>query len=464
MLLFLGGSCVGRCWQSPIETRNVCKRKCVVVVAGQRRHAVVAKVESKKAAGTFREEFGSRLPEWLTNRLEELGFETPTEVQRQALEYLLVDNPPDLIAQAQTGSGKTLAYLIPVFALINPSRSFLQAVVVVPTQELGIQVYRIARRLASGWTQEGSQKKLVVLPMLDQADFTRQKLQLKQAAPRIVVGTLARLTELNRTARLNLDTVSVLVVDEFDACFRDDDTTAMIRATLQQRAAGAGGGEDHRQRQVPRLTILASATVPQHRYFVKQCVREGWTKPNVKHAWIDSEERVPLTLSHYYAVCDPSKKLVALKQILRAIQPTCAMVFINTNRNANTIATSLQRALKADPSTIVAIEQSSSLPERKKAMAAFRSGAATILIASDVAARGLDIPDVTHVFNIDIPDSADTYLHRAGRTARLGRDGAVVTISGPGELFVLERISNSLGIDLEQITDKTLKNQNRNRM
>ncbi|CAN8073867.1 unnamed protein product [Agarophyton chilense] len=432
---------------------------------------------------SFRESYTDRIPIWLINRLEEMGFTYPTSVQQStlplALPSLKGELGKDIVIHAQTGSGKTLAYLLPLITAVQPARSVPQAMVVVPTQELGMQVYKLLRRLTSACiidsdastavdgngnadgdfggiekeNTQGDRFRFPVLPMLNQADLRRQKLQLREAAPRVIVGNPHRIAELVRSRRLRLDLLKVLVVDEFDACLNDTSTTSALQAILSVRG-----------REGPRQTILASATVPQHRHFLRQCVSQRWTRSDIVHVWTEQEtkERVPESLTHLYAVCESRKKLAALRTLLVRFNSDTrtrdssafvlrAIVFVMASRNVKLLVEALNNVLRQDFDTdndpVVGIWDDSSVFCRKNALLSFRQGTAKVLIGTDVAARGLDVPDITHVFHFDLPTDADAYLHRAGRAGRQGRPGSSVVLVAPGEQFVVSRISNSLGIE-----------------
>jgi superfamily II DNA/RNA helicase len=484
---------------------------------------------------TFAAAFPGRIPPWLLARLGDLGFTSPTTVQARALKIAL---PPDesdsisvsslgddVIIHAQTGSGKTLAYLIPALTAIDPSRASVQALVLVPTQELGMQVYKVLRRLAVAWphpvvgsadefvgtanlydddcgddddtadyeddemeqfdpsediedddsddeevddeddargalakspTTIGRQTGFPVLSMLNQANLRRQKLQLRHTAPRIIVGNPHRIAELVESGRLRLDLLRVLIVDEFDACLLDSSTTRALQTVLSVRG---------RQR---RQTMLVSATVPQHRHFLRQCVRQRWTAENIEHVWIDEDSGVvvPESLSHEYAVCDGRKKLSALRALLQEsgrktgfhLLPERAIVFVMPSRPIQDIVAALNKALEVagyDSSEsgepVVGLWNELCIGDRRRAMRRFRGGMARVLIATDVAARGLDIPDVSHIFHLDQATDADSYLHRAGRAGRHGRAGTSISLVTRGEEFVIRRTGNSLGIDFVRV-------------
>ncbi|GAB0492618.1 hypothetical protein MMPV_003886 [Pyropia vietnamensis] len=650
--------------------------------------------------------YAGRLPPWLVKRVGELGWVTPTAVQRRALDVLLPPATPtvpitttaddgredgtdeatagngggrgggrgggggrrgrrsgrrgrgndgeawaggsttrlgeDAVLHAVTGSGKTLAYLLPALAAVEPRRTAVQALVVVPTQELGMQVYKVARRLASGYGremaaaaeivdgaddeaslldylegEEGAPEgvapagggtaaataaaaapgeaagtatpsrppfsppaagRLPVLPMLDQADLRRQKLQLRQTAPRLVIGTPGRLVVLVASGRLCLDRLKVLVVDEFDAVLSDPASTANLQALLATKSRAGGSDRDGGVRQ----TVFVSATVPQHRHFLRQAVRSRWTRPVVKHVWVgepggedaasgeaqrgggggtvrdddDDDDvgggKLPSSLRHTYALCEPRKRLGALRQVLVqdllvdpprpsdgstphtddvAVAAAAAaaswgaaargggsgeggegevendgspapapplpgvIVFVMPTRPVDAIVAALNGALPPPPcptappraavppvatevasSTsagapshvdgapassppsptpppqplVVGLSATSSLHSRRQALAAFRAGTARVLVATDVAARGLDVPHTAAVVHFDLPPDATAYVHRSGRAGRAGRAGVVVSLVAPGEAFVMDRWANVLGLSFER--------------
>lgn len=424
-----------------------------------------AETASHNFESTFCAEFGERIPHWLTKRLKALGFVYPTNVQRKAMNTMLPDPGEllgrDTIVHAQTGSGKTLSYLIPLLVEVDPERARVQGLIVVPTPELGMQVYKIARRLASAWEAPTGEKEgkwnanLSVAPMLDRGDLRRQKLQLREAAPRVIIGNPKRIVQLVDSGRLRLDLLRVLVVDEFDACLLDDATTKSLQTIMSSR------GREQRQ------TVLVSATVPQHKVFLKQCVDQNWTKADIEHVWIEGNSRqvVPLSLVHRYAVCESKKKLVALCNLLQKCSeknqsglPDAAIVFVAGLRPVHVIVDAMNSVLRGcakldglNGEVVVGITDSSSVSERRSRMDRFRSGDARILVSTDLAARGLDVTRITHTFNFDLPQDADKYLHRAGRAGRLGRVGVTVSIVGQGEEFVLDRFSNELGIKFHRI-------------
>lgn len=487
--------------------------------------------ECKEEEPTFEDLYGDRMPSWLLERMNELGFLRPMNVQRGTLDLTLgkiekgsMHLGKDAVIHAQTGSGKTLAYLLPAISAVDPTRASVQALILVPTQELGMQVYKTLRRLTVAWRHfadegrsqvlderskdicawldgvkvsqsegdqnlateraddkqfnedaenlsdeldigdedgiwphmdtEAAKMNFPVLPMLNQADFRRQKLQLRRTVPRMVVGNPHRIAELVECGRLRLDLLRVLVVDEFDSCLLDNATTSALQTVLAVR------GREQRQ------TILASATVPQHRHFLRQCIRQRWTSADIEHIWIEekSGECVPISLHHMYALCESRKKLSALRMLLQYFGE-CeqagtvlerSIVFVMASRPVATIVSAINEALynsgwvdTTEP--VVGLWNEMSIGDRRRAMRRFRNADARVLVATDLAARGLDIPGVSHVFHMDLPTDADSYLHRAGRAGREGRKGTSVCLVSPGEEFVIRRISNSLNVEFDLI-------------
>ncbi|KAA8491518.1 DEAD-box ATP-dependent RNA helicase 58, chloroplastic [Porphyridium purpureum] len=566
-----------RCFQYG-ESRLAARRRCmnyIVAVTGETVRMAGQDGQSGDERGNTSPELGNTSPElsqfkdyeargvqpWLLWRLLQLGFTTPTAVQRDVLDVLYPGDqdekqahPPDVVIHAQTGTGKTLAYLIPLMNEVDLSRSAVQALIVVPTQELGMQVYRVARAVAKGYnalsrqslecddvhaTRESElesissednnssgeeeeededasdvsehrslpKKDYLVLPLLDQANLRRQKLQLRQAAPRIVIATPGRLMKIVQSGRLQLHTISFLVVDEFDACLQDAQTTRELQDILAALPKSGDGSLDEgtsstigagsrrkmnsaagqnpelvisqslqdaaapdayartrvrlgaQARREQRQTVLASATVPQHRHFLKQCVNERWTRSDVVHVYHSEDAKVPENLRHLFVECERKKKVSALRAIILAAQPSACIVFVHTSRDVRGLAQALNAAFDAQPTNArdahgnilcaVALSNDMEVAERKQNLTAFRDGHAAVLLSTDVGTRGLDISRVSHVVNLDLPPDTDTYIHRGGRAGRAGRSGTVVSIADSNEMFVLRKMENSIGQGFE---------------
>lgn len=378
---------------------------------------------------TFRSEYKERIPEWLLSRLEELSFVRPTPIQSASLSYTLGKSigevGEDVVMHAETGSGKTLSFLIPAISTIDIERATTQVIIIVPTPELTVQIAHVARSLVT-------MRRIPVLAVME--DDRRTSQQIRASAPRIVIGRVETIRSLLETGRLRVELVRMLIVDEFDAILGDDDAIAALQFILSSPC-----------RAPPRQTILSSATVPQHQHFLRSCVTQRWTRPNITHIGIQ-DPRTPKLLRHAYVMCAKGRKPGALKVLLRNIYPSKCIVFVGRSKDAVEIANNMAPAME-----VVGIDEHLPDIQRRETFAKFRDGNANVLIASEIAARGLDVPDVDFVFHLDLPNDSDRYLHRAGRCARAGRFGTSVLLVEQGEKFVLGRMANSLNIEFQRI-------------
>lgn len=247
---------------------------------------------SQHANPSFRDLYAGRLPDWLLSRLEHLDFISPTLVQREALDVIL-DGDKDAVLHAQTGSGKTLAFLLPLLSSVDPSRSAVQGLVVVPTRELGLQVAGVAKQLASA-TSSMTGGKIQVMSVLEGSKHRRQRAWAWAEPPHIVIGNPDSLNRLVSNGAIRVKAVSYVVVDEVDACLLSETTRASLHELLARSLcptyaedeedeglaslAEAGtrvGGDEVMTIQKPsgRQTVFASATIPQHNHFIRQCVQ-----------------------------------------------------------------------------------------------------------------------------------------------------------------------------------------------
>lgn len=389
---------------------------------------------------TFEEEYSDRLPEWLITRAAELGYTNPTPVQQETLDTVLDGH--DAIVQAKTGSGKTLAYLLPILANLKPTSS-VQALVLLPTRELATQVARAARQLAAG-----SPDRLLVMALMDGSGAKRQRKWLVAEPPQVIVANVQQAESVLRAGLLRMGGLRMLVVDEVDECVSTDATRALLHGLLstqlrvpQSTAAGAP----------VRQTLFVSATVPQRKYFASQCVSRGWcrTAPRLLH--VQPGQLLPPQLRHAYAVCVEAKRMAALRVLLKA-QPASAgatIVFCKEGRPMERMAEALAGLQESGlPPDVLSDGQH--LGSRAAAVRALRDGSRTLLLSTyGMSARGLDIPQCSHIILFDLPKTHEAYTHAAGRCGRMGRPGSVTTICTDKELFVLQRIANSLNLDFE---------------
>lgn len=376
-------------------------------------------------AATFRELYPSRLPAWLHERLDALRYVTPTPIQASTLTHTLGATPGevgrDAILHAETGSGKTLAYLLPALANMQTARSSVQVLVIVPTPELATQVTHLARRLTATTS----------IPVLAVSTADRRTTQqLRHTAPRIVVGDVVAIHTLHTARRLRLDLVRLVVVDEFDAILASPTTVAALGAVLSVPP------------RLQRQTLLASATVPRHNHFLSVVKARKWTRSDILYVAVQSS-KVPMTLEHSYVRCGRGKKTLALCALLKAVRPQRTMVFVAPSRDPLHVASDVDGAIGIDAALVG--------PARRSAMQAFRSGQQTVMICTELGARGLDVDDVRFVIHLDTPTDADSYLHRAGRCARAGKEGTSVLLVEDGEMFFVERLANVLNVQFRRI-------------
>jgi ATP-dependent RNA helicase DeaD len=344
--------------------------------------------------------------------IDELGYEEPTPVQARAIPVLLQGR--DLIAQAQTGSGKTAAFALPAVQNVDTSRRAVQVLVLAPTRELAVQVAEATHRF-------GGRRGVSVVPVYGGQPIDRQLRALRFGA-HVVVGTPGRLLDHLRRGSLSLVDVRLLVLDEADEML-DMGFIEDIEEILRQTP-------DERQ------TALFSATIPPN---IQRLARSYMRDP--ENITVTPEKLTVPQIEQRYVEISPRNKLDALTRLIDIEAPQAAMIFCRTRREVDDLGEALvSRGYAAE-----AIHGDLSQTQRDRVMARFRSNQAELLVATDVAARGLDIENVTHVFNFDIPEDPDAYVHRIGRTGRAGRSGVAITLVTPREQRLLRMIERVIG-------------------
>ncbi len=340
-----------------------------------------------------------------------MGFEETTSIQEQAIPIAL--SGKDIIGQAQTGTGKTAAFGIPMLEKCTPDRPFVQGLVITPTRELAVQVAEELNSL-------GQYKRIKALPIYGGQDIERQIKALKKK-PQIIVATPGRLMDHMRRKLIRLQQLSVVVLDEADEMlnmgFREDIETILTEVP------------DNRQ------TMLFSATMPQP---IRDLAQKFMKEP--EFVKIKSKEMTVPNTDQYYYLTDEKDKFDSLCRLLDLHSPDAAIVFGRTKRRVD----ELFEALNKRGYSVEAIHGDLTQSKRDSVMKKFKNGTIEILVATDVAARGLDIGSVTHVYNFDIPQDPDSYVHRIGRTGRLGKPGIAATFVSQRERGHLAHIERSI--------------------
>lgn len=355
----------------------------------------------------------------LVEALERLHITQPTLIQEQAIPPMLEGK--DVIAQSHTGTGKTLAYLLPVLQRLESQEltKEVQAVVLVPTRELGMQILHVIESMTEG-------KEVVAQALIGGASMQRQVEKLRMR-PQIVVGTPGRVLEIIKLRKLKMHYVRTMVIDEADQVFAlgsVQEVDEIIKSTMRDRQLAFFSATIP-----PELTELANKWMK-----APQCLE------------ITGSQRTAGTLEHVYYLSEERDKIDTLRRLVRMYKPDAAIVFINEINAVAELIAKLQYVGLA----IEALYGDQRKQERAAVMDKFRKGKLRLLLATDVAARGLDIPGITHVIHFDPAADADHYLHRAGRTGRMGKSGTVVSIITPKEQFILRKFEKSLHIEIVQ--------------
>ena len=366
---------------------------------------------------TFKE---TGISDKLISALKNQGITEPTEVQQNAIPDIL--SGKNVIARAETGSGKTLAYLLPLFMKIDPALRSAQAIILTPTHELAVQVYKQSCLLA-----ENAGLDVRSALVIGDAGLARQLEKLKEK-PQIIVGSAGRIYDLIGKRKIPAHTVKTIVVDEADRML-DKMNADMVRAIVKTTL------KDSRQ------MIFLSASMNRD---AVEIARELCTEPPV---FCMAEEKLPSSISHYCIVAELRDKINIIRKIVHGEKAKKTIVFINNPENIEvTVEKLCYHSLKA-----VGLYGGTRRDERRKAINEMISGRAEILVASDLVSRGLDIPEVTHIINLDIPEEPTTYLHRAGRTGRSGKAGKVISVATLGEKRYVNRCARALGIKVEYV-------------
>ncbi|MAT40000.1 MAG: DEAD/DEAH box helicase [Ectothiorhodospiraceae bacterium] len=358
-----------------------------------------------------------QLPEHLRKRVEELGWKDPMPVQRKGIPYLRERR--DLTVQARTGSGKTGAYLLPILEHVKPKNAWCQALILVPTRELARQVSEVLNQLTKGTD-------IRYATVYGGVGYGQQIKDLKAGA-HVVVGTPGRVIDHIFKGTFAVQKVEFLVLDEADEMLSMGFYPSMRKL----------------RRQLPekRSTFLFSATIPYH---VDQVAHEFLNSHDVLS--LSKGNQSVTTLEHRYYMVPPLQKDKMLLRLIEMENPTSSIIFCNTKRNVEYLVEVLNNH------SIPAQHITGDLPQKKRerAMDKLRSGELRILVATDVAARGIDISDLSHVILYDIPEHTEVYVHRSGRTARAGNTGIAITLCETIEEKKLLAIAKQYNFPIEK--------------
>jgi ATP-dependent RNA helicase DeaD len=357
------------------------------------------------------------ISEEILRAVEEMGYTQPSPIQQQAIPFILQGR--DLIGQAQTGTGKTAAFAIPIIDLVDPEFNKPQAIILCPTRELAVQVEGEFQKLAK------YHKKINSVVIYGGESIDRQIRVLKKGV-QIVVGTPGRVQDHINRGTLRLEDAGIIVLDEADEMldmgFRDD-----IEAILQEMPE-------------ERQTVFFSATMAKP---ILDLTRKYQKNPEIIK--VAKNELTVATIDQVFYEVKQSLKMELMARLMNIHNYALSVVFCNTKRMTDEVTESLgARGILAE-----ALHGDLSQAQRDKVMGKFRKGLCTVLVATDVAARGIDVDNVEAVFNFDIPLDEEYYVHRIGRTGRAGKSGTAITfITGRREMMKLK--------DLERFTKATI--------
>ncbi|HEY8892790.1 MAG TPA: DEAD/DEAH box helicase [Clostridium sp.] len=357
------------------------------------------------------------LQENLIEGLKKQGIESPTEIQVKAIPMGLAGS--DIIGESETGTGKTLAYLLPIFQKIDISSKDIQAIILAPTHELAMQIHKQIELLS-----ENSNSNVKSTSIIGNVNIKRQLESLKEK-PHIVVGSAGRILELITMKKLKSHGVKTIVIDEGDRMIDEDNiegVKAIIKTTL-------------RDRQI----MIFSATIS---HKVVEIAKTLMKDPEVIK--VGDKSVVNPNIEHIYFIVEQRDKLTLLRKLISATKPEKAIIFINKSDEVEITTSKLNyHGLKVE-----GIHGTSDKINRKKAIEDFNEGKIQLLVASDLAARGLDIVGVTHIFNLDIPENSKDYLHRVGRTGRMGNQGLALSIAVERELDLIKSYEKDFNIEI----------------
>jgi ATP-dependent RNA helicase DeaD len=358
------------------------------------------------------------ISETSVNKLNQSGVAIPTPIQEKAIPTIL--DGKDVIAQAQTGTGKTLAFILPILEKINPHAKQIQALIVTPTRELALQITNEVEKLITDMTD------VDVLAVYGGQDVDKQLKKLKKNL-QIVVGTPGRLLDHIRRGTIQLSEIAFLVLDEADQMLHIgflNEVEDIIRETPKSRQ-----------------TMLFSATMPEE---IRKLARKHMQDP--QYIQVEKTQGPAINVKQLAIHTFDRAKQATIIELVETHRPFLAVIFCRTKRRVS----KLYEVLRSKGFSCDELHGDLSQAKRERVMKRFRDAEVQLLIATDVAARGLDVEGVTHVFNYDIPEDAESYVHRIGRTGRAGTKGIAITLYTSDNRPTLDMIEKELNIKIQK--------------
>ena len=349
--------------------------------------------------------------------LEKQNITIPTGIQETAIPFALENK--DIIAEAHTGTGKTLAFLIPIFEKINVEKREMQAIILAPTHELVVQIESQIKLLSTN-----SGINVTSLSIMGESNIEKQIKKLKEVKPHIIVGSPGRILDLIKKKKITAHTIKTIVLDEADNLLSKNKPVIIkdiIKSTMKDR----------------QLMFFSASINKETLNLAKTLVKD------VEIIKIENKSEINPKIEHICILGSLRDRFENLRKLLAAEQPQRAIVFVNNNTDLRQINEKLQyHKVKS-----TAIYGNASKEERQRALDAFRRGKCNVLVSSDLSARGLDIPEVSHIISLDFPVTPDEYLHRAGRTARGNNSGVSVCLITNKDIEILQSYEKAFDIE-----------------
>ncbi len=349
--------------------------------------------------------------------LKKQNITTPTGIQETSIPFALENK--DIIAEAHTGTGKTLAFLIPIFEKINLEKREMQAIILAPTHELVVQIESQIKLLATN-----SHMDIKSLSIMGESNIEKQIKKLKEIKPHIIIGSPGRILDLIKKRKITAHTIKTIVLDEADNLLSKNKPTIIkdiIKSTMKDR----------------QLMFFSASINKETLNLAKTLVKE------VEIIKIENKSEINPRIEHICILGSLRDRFENLRKLLAAEQPKRAIVFVNNNTELRQINEKLQyHKVKS-----TAIYGNASKEERQRALDSFRRGKCNVLVSSDLSARGLDIPEVSHIISLDFPVNPNEYLHRAGRTARGDNSGVSVCLITNKDIEILQSYEKAFGIE-----------------